>query len=94
MTGPFERNVLLALAIAGLRKPAHKLSSLSAFGRRIDGRLLSFAEAVSRSMGLVSRLTERSLVYFVAVCVLDPNLRPLAPPFIRFENGLAEIVHN
>ena len=43
-------------------------------------------------MGLVSRLTQRSFVYLVAVYVLDPNLRPLAPPFIRFENGVAEIV--
>jgi hypothetical protein len=41
---------------------------------------------------LVIRLAERSFVYLVAVCVLDPNLRPLASPFIRFENGVAEIV--
>jgi hypothetical protein len=41
---------------------------------------------------LVSRLTQRGFVYLVAVYVLDPNLRPLAPPFIRFENGVAEIV--
>ena len=58
----------------------------------LDGRLLSFAEAVIRSV--VSRPTQRSFVYLVAVYVLDPNLRPLAAPFIHFENGVAEIVRN
>jgi hypothetical protein len=41
---------------------------------------------------LVSRLPQRSFVYLVAVYVLDPNLQPVAPPFIRFENGVLEIV--
>jgi hypothetical protein len=52
----------------------------------------AFAEAVFRLVDLVSRLTQRGFVYIVPVYVLDPNLRPLAPPFIRFENGVAEIV--
>jgi hypothetical protein len=63
--------------------------------RRIDGRLLlSLAQAVIRSVDLVSRLTQRGFVYLVAVFILDPNLRPLAPPLIRFENGVTEIVRN
>ena len=44
------------------------------------------------SLDFVSRLAQRRFVYLVAVCVLDPNLRPLLPPFLRFENGVAEIV--
>jgi hypothetical protein len=43
-------------------------------------------------VGLVSPLTYRTFLYLVTVCVLDPNLRPLAPPLIRFENGVAEII--
>jgi hypothetical protein len=54
----------------------------------------AFAEAVFRLIDLVSRLTQRGFVYLVPVYVLDPNLRPLAPPFIRFENGVTEIVRN
>jgi hypothetical protein len=65
---------------------------LSARGRRIDGRLWSFAEAAIKSLDLVIRLTQRSFVYHGAVYILDPNLRPLAPPLIRFGNGVAEIV--
>src|SRR5262249_36186926 len=45
-----------------------------------------------RSFDLVRRRTQLSFVYLVVVCVLDPNLRPLAPAFIRFEYGVAEIV--
>jgi hypothetical protein len=52
----------------------------------------AFAKAVIRSLGLVRRGSQRSFVYLVALCVLDPNLRPLAPPLIRFENGVAEII--
>jgi len=37
------------------------------------------------SLDFVSRLAQRRFVYLVAVCVLDPNLRPLLPPFLRFE---------
>jgi hypothetical protein len=43
---------------------------------------------------LVIRLTQRSFLYLVAVYVLDPNLRPLAPPFVSFENGVTEIVQS
>ena len=43
-------------------------------------------------MDLVIRLAQRSFVYLVAVSVLDPNLRPLPSPFIRLENGVAEII--
>ena len=49
------------------------------------------AKAVIGSVDLV-RLTQRSFLYLAAVYVLDPNLRPLAPPSIRFENGVAEII--
>jgi hypothetical protein len=52
----------------------------------------AFAKAVIRSLGLVRRGSQRSFVYLVALCVLDPNLRPLAPPLIRVENGVAEII--
>jgi hypothetical protein len=44
------------------------------------------------SVDLVIRLTQRSFLYLAAVYVLDPNLRPLAPALIRFENGVAEII--
>jgi len=43
-------------------------------------------------LDLVSRLTQRSLVNLVTVYVLDPNLRTLASPLIRFKNGVAEII--
>ena len=43
-------------------------------------------------MDLVVRIPQRSFLYLVAVYVLDPNLRPLAPPLIHFENGVAEII--
>jgi hypothetical protein len=43
---------------------------------------------------LVSRLPQRSFVYLVSVYVLDPNLPPVAPPLIRFENGVLGIVGN
>src|SRR5262249_31947946 len=33
-------------------------------------------------------------VYLVSVYVLDPNLQPVAPPLIRFENGVLGIVGN
>src|SRR5262245_21184518 len=62
----------------------------------------AFAEAVIRSVEsiqwgcvricLVSRLPQRSFVYLVSVYVLDPNLQPVAPPLIRFENGVLGIV--
>ena len=52
----------------------------------------AIAEAVIRSVDLVIRLAQRSFVYLVAVYVLDPNLRRLASPFIRFENRVAEII--
>src|SRR5215211_6247194 len=45
-------------------------------------------------MCFVSRLPQRSFVYLVSVYVLDPNLRPAAPPLIRFENGVLRIVGN
>jgi hypothetical protein len=45
-------------------------------------------------MCLVSRLPQRSFVYLVSVYVLDPNLQPVAPPLIRFENGVLGIVGN
>jgi hypothetical protein len=65
----------------------------------------AFAEAVIRSVELiiqwgrvriclVSRLPQRSFVYLVSVYVLDPNLQPVAPPLIRFENGVLGIVGN
>ncbi|MFY9836209.1 MAG: hypothetical protein WAK55_07015 [Xanthobacteraceae bacterium] len=64
----------------------------------------AFAEAVTRSVEgiqwgcawiwLVSRLPQRSFVYLVSVYVLDPNLQPVAPPLIRFENGVLGIVGN
>jgi hypothetical protein len=43
---------------------------------------------------LLSRLPQRSFIYLVSVYVLDPNLPPLAPPMIRFENGVLGIVGN
>jgi hypothetical protein len=45
-------------------------------------------------IGLVSRLPQRRFVYLVSVYVLDPNLLPVAPPLIRFENGVLAIVGN
>ena len=65
----------------------------------------AFAETVIRSVELiiqwgcvwiclVSRLPQRSFVYLVSVYVLDPNLQPVAPPLIRFENGVLGIVGN
>src|SRR5262249_38392850 len=65
----------------------------------------AFAEAIIRSLELiiqwgcvwiclVSRLPQRSFVYLVSVYVLDPNLQPVAPPLIRFENGVLGIVGN
>jgi hypothetical protein len=45
-------------------------------------------------MWLVSRLPQRSFVYLVSVYVLDPNLQPVAPPLIRFGNGVLGIVGN
>jgi len=63
-----------------------------------------FAKAVIRSVEwiqwgcgwfcLVSRLPQRSFVYLVSVYVLDPNLQPVAPPLIRFENGVLRVVGN
>ena len=50
------------------------------------------AKAVIGSVDLVIRLTQRSFLYLVAVCILDPKLRPLTPPLTRFENGVAEII--
>jgi hypothetical protein len=50
------------------------------------------AKAVIGSVDLVIRLTQRSFLYLAAVYVLDPNLRLMAPPLIRFENGVAEII--
>jgi hypothetical protein len=47
------------------------------------------AIAVIGSVDLVIRLTQRSFLYLAAVYVLDPNLRPMAPPLIRFENGVS-----
>jgi hypothetical protein len=47
------------------------------------------AKAVIGSVDLVIRLTQRSFLYLAAVYVLDPNLRPMAPPLIRFENGVS-----
>jgi hypothetical protein len=52
------------------------------------------AKAVIGSVDLVIRLTQRSFLYLVAVYVLDPNLRSLAAPLIRFENGVAEIMES
>jgi hypothetical protein len=43
---------------------------------------------------LASRLPQRSFVCLVSVYVLDPNRQPLAPPLIRFENGVLGIVGN
>jgi hypothetical protein len=43
---------------------------------------------------LVSRLPQYSFVYLVSVYVLDPNLQPVAPPLINFENGELGIVGN
>ena len=65
----------------------------------------AFAEAIIRSLEwiiqwgcvwrcLASRLPQRSFVYLVSVYVLDPNLQPVAPPLIRFENGVLGIVGN
>jgi len=65
----------------------------------------AFAEAIIRSVELiiqwgcvwiclVSRLPQHSFVYLVSVYVLDPNLQPVAPPLIRFENGVLGIVGN
>jgi hypothetical protein len=45
-------------------------------------------------MWLVSCLPQRSFVYLVSVYVLDPNLQPVAPPLIHFENGILGIVRN
>jgi hypothetical protein len=45
-------------------------------------------------MWLVSRFPQRSFVYLVSVYVLDPNLQPVAPPLIRFGNGVLGIVGN
>src|SRR5689334_24280552 len=43
---------------------------------------------------MVSRLPQRSFVYLVSVYVLDPNVQPVAPPLIRFDNGVLGIVGN
>src|SRR5579872_2520942 len=43
---------------------------------------------------LVSRLPQRGFVDLVSVYVLDPNLQPVAPPLISFENGELGIVGN
>jgi hypothetical protein len=70
----------------------------------LSGCAGAFADAVIRSlegiqwgcawMWLVSRLPQRSFVYLVSVYVLDPNLQAVAPPLIRFENGVLGIVGN
>jgi hypothetical protein len=65
----------------------------------------AFAQAVIRSvelmiqwgygwMCLVSGLPQHRFVYLVSVYVLDPNLQPVAPKLIRFENGELGIVGN
>jgi len=43
---------------------------------------------------LVGRLPQRSFVYLVSVYVLDPNLPPVVPPLIHFDNGVLGIVGN
>jgi hypothetical protein len=43
---------------------------------------------------MASRLPQCSFVYLVSVYVLDPNLQPVAPPLIHFENGVLGIVGN
>lgn len=45
-------------------------------------------------MCLVSRLPQLSFIYLASVYVLDPNLQPVAPPLINFENGVLGIVGN
>src|SRR5690242_18140388 len=65
----------------------------------------SFCEAIIRSlesmiqrgqalMRLLGRFSHVSFVHLVAVYVLDPHLPPLAPPLIRFEDGVLGIVGN